>query len=228
VAQYAIDKLVGDVDAVVKHFGQHKAIIVGHDSGGWISWHYAMTHPDTIDRLVLVNLPHPRCLERELANNPRQHAASDYARQLQQLPPGGRTLVFNGLAHELTPDLYARGFKDEQPKYLEALRRTSIEGIINFYKANYPRPPYREQNYPAVKCPVLMFHGLDDMWLLPEALNDTWRYVDNELTIVTVPKSGHWVHLGPVQSGGDPALVTQRMVSWLTQEMPAARRSNKD
>ena len=218
VENYAIDKLVGDVDAVVEHFGQHKTTLVGHDSGGWISWHYAMAHPDKTDRLVIVNLPHPRCIERELANNPQQQKASDYARHLQQLPPGGRTLVHNGVTYVLTPELYASEFKDDQPRYLEALRRTSIEGIINFYKANYPRPPYKEQTYPPVKCPVLMIHGLDDLWLMPEALNDTWRYLENDLTLVTVPKAGHWVHLGPVQSQGAPDLVTKRMISWLMQE----------
>ena len=38
-------------------------------------------------------------------------------------------------------------------------------------------------------------HGLDDMWLMPEALNDTWRYLEQDLTLVTVPNAGHWVHL---------------------------------
>jgi hypothetical protein len=56
------------------------------------------------------------------------------------------------------------------------------------------------------------------MWLMPEALNDTWRYVEKDLTLVTVPKAGHWVHVGPVQAEGAPDLVTKRMVSWLTQE----------
>jgi pimeloyl-ACP methyl ester carboxylesterase len=171
-----------------------------------------MAHPDRIDRLVILNLPHPRCLERELANNPQQHNASDYARQLQQLPKGGRTLVQEGVTYELTPEGYASGFKDEQPKYLEALRRTSIEGIINFYKANYPRPPYKEETYPQVSCPVLMIHGLDDMWLMPEALNDTWRWLEKDLTLVTVPSAGHWVH----HDAAD--LVTKRMLSWLTRE----------
>jgi pimeloyl-ACP methyl ester carboxylesterase len=118
----------------------------------------------------------------------------------------------------LTPELYASGFNDEQPKYLEALRRTSLEAMLNFYKANYPRPPYREQSYPPVKCPVLMIHGLEDMWLMPEALNDTWRHLEKGLTLLTVPHAGHWVHVGPVQAQGDPDLVTKRMVSWLTQE----------
>lgn len=217
VESYALDRLVGDVDAVLEHFGRQKATIAGHDSGGWIGWRYAMARPDKAERLVVVNLPHPGCIERELATNPRQSEASGYARQLQQLPPGGRALVHEGVAYELTPELYASAFKDEHPRYLEALRRTSIEGIINFYKANYPRPPYREQAYPPVKCPVLMIHGLEDMWLVPEALNDTWRYLEQELTLVTVPKVGHWAHVGPVQAQGAPDLVTKRMVSWLTQ-----------
>lgn len=218
VENYTLDKLIGDVDAVVEHFGRAKAIIVGHDSGGWISWHYAMAHPDRTDRLVVVNLPHPGCIERELANNPRQYQASEYARQIQRLPPGGRTLVHEGVTQELTPEMYARGFSDEQPKYLEALRRTSIEAMLNFYKANYPRPPYKVRTYPPVKCPVLMIHGLDDMWLMPEALNDMWRYLEGDLTLVTVPKAGHWVHLGPVQALGAPDLVTKRLVNWLTPE----------
>ena len=90
---YTFDKLVGDVDAVVKHFTQEKATLVGHDWGGYISWHYAMAHPDKIERLFVLNMPHPGCLERELANNPEQHKASEYARQFQQMPKGGRTVL---------------------------------------------------------------------------------------------------------------------------------------
>jgi epoxide hydrolase 4 len=57
-----------------------------------------------------------------------------------------------------------------------------------------------------------MIHGLDDIWLMPEALNDTWQYLEKDLTLVTVPKAGHWVH----HDAAD--LVTKRMISWLTQD----------
>jgi epoxide hydrolase 4 len=56
----------------------------------------------------------------------------------------------------------------------------------------------------------LMFHGLDDPFLLPGALNDTWRWLEKDLTLVTVPKAGHWVHHDAAE------LVTKRMVGWLT------------
>ena len=60
-----------------------------------------------------------------------------------------------------------------------------------------------------MKCPVLMIHGLDDMWLMPEALNDTWRYLEKDLTLVTVPRAGHFVQ----QDASE--LVTRMMRAWL-------------
>jgi epoxide hydrolase 4 len=205
VDNYAMPKLVGDVEAVIQHFKQTKATVVGHDWGGAIAWAFAMTHPDKTEKLVILNLPHPKGLQRELANNPKQQENSEYARVLQQ-PEA---------AKKMTPLLLALWVKDPQDnkKYVEAFGRSSIEGMLNYYKANYPRPPYKDvQTYPPVKCSVLVFHGLDDQYLLPGALNDTWKWVDKDLTLITVPKAGHWVH----HDAAD--LVTKRMLNWLTQE----------
>jgi pimeloyl-ACP methyl ester carboxylesterase len=206
VEDYAVDKLVGDVAAVLKHFKQDKAVLVGHDWGGIVAWSFAMTHPDQTDRLVILNCPHPKGLIRELANNPQQQENSQYARELQK----------PDAAAKLTPELLV-GFRKEGPedrkKYLEALGRSSMEGMLNYYKANYPRPPYKDdRTFPPVKCPVLLIHGLEDKYLLPGALNDTWKWVEKEVTLVTVPKAGHWVQ----RDAAD--LVTRRMVWWLTQD----------
>jgi pimeloyl-ACP methyl ester carboxylesterase len=193
---YTMQKLVGDVDSVVRHFKQKKAIVAGHDWGGAIAWSYAMAYPEKTERLVILNLPHPKGLQRELATNPQQQKNSEYAKNL-------------------TPELLAMWVKDPQDrkKYVEALRRSSLEGMLNYYKANYPKPPYKdEMTYPPVKCPVLMFHGLDDPYLVPGALNDTWKWVEKDLTLITVPKAGHWVHHDASE------MVTKRMVRWLTQE----------
>jgi pimeloyl-ACP methyl ester carboxylesterase len=217
VDNYTMDKLVSDVDAVVKHFKQESATLVGHDAGGWISWRYAMAHPEKTTRLVILNLPHPKCLERELANNPEQQKVSAYARQFQK---DGRGLLPDGSTVDLTPEMFAdwvapalsQGDEAAKENYVEALMRLSIEGMVSFYQANYPRPPYKEETYPPVKCPVLMIHGLDDLWLVSATLNDTWRYLEKDLTLVTVPDAGHWVHHDAA------GLVTKRMVSWLTQE----------
>ena len=202
VANYSIDKLTGDVAAIVKHFKRDKAVIVGHDWGGFIAWTFAMTHPDRTDRLIVLNLPHPKGLMRELASNPQQQKNSAYARAFQQPD-----------AHKkLTPLALALWVKepDARKQYVDAFQRSSMEGMLNYYKANYPREPYKDdRDFPKVKCPVLMIHGLDDQYLLPGALNDTWKWLEKDLTLVTVPKAGHFVHRDATE------VVNRTMLRWL-------------
>ena len=204
VENYAMDKLVGDVAAVLEHFKQEKATIIGHDWGGAIAWSFAMLHPEKTERLVILNLPHPKGLSRELASNPEQQKNSQYARTFQQ----------PGVAETLKPEMLVFWVKeaDARKVYLEALGRSSMEAMLNYYKANYPREPYKDETeFPPVRCSVLMIHGLADSYLLPGALNDTWKWVENDLTLVTIPKAGHFVHRDA------PELVTRRMVRWLTE-----------
>src|SRR3954453_19624063 len=84
VENYDMRLLVGDVAAVIKHLGQQKAIVVGHDWGGMVAWQLAMNVPQVVERLIILNLPHPRGLTRELAHNPEQQKNSAYARRFQQ------------------------------------------------------------------------------------------------------------------------------------------------
>ena len=202
VDAYRMDKLVGDVAAVVEHFKQKKAVIVGHDWGGAVAWTFAMMHPEMTDRLIILNLPHPACLQRELATNPEQEKASAYARRFQ-LPDAAKSMKPEMLAfwvHE----------PDARKKYEEAFKRSSMEGMLNYYKANYPRAPYSVNAVlPPVKCPVLQIHGMKDEFLLPGALNGTWKFVQGEWTLVTIPKAAHFVHRDA------PEQVTRAMVSWL-------------
>ena len=203
VENYAIPLLVGDVIAVIKHFGKDKAIIVGHDWGGAVSWALALSAPQYVDRLIILNLPHPRGITRELAHNPKQQAASEYARNFQK----------EGAENMVKPEQLAFWVTDAdaKQKYIEAFQRSSIKAMLNYYKANYPRPPYQEDSSAVVKTqmPVLMFHGLKDTALLSDALNNTWDWMGKDLTLVTVPDSGHFVQ----QDAAD--LVTRTMRAWL-------------
>ncbi len=207
VENYKVEKLVGDLVAVVKHFGPGKAVIVGHDWGGMVAWSFAMSHPELTDRLVVLNLPHPKGLLRELATNPQQQKNSQYARNFQK----------PDAAKQISTDMLAGWVKDPEARkiYQAALKRSSLEGMLNYYKANYPRDPAEatkaNQAVPPVKCPVLLIHGLKDQALLPGALNDTWNWIDNDLTLVTIPGAGHFVQ----QDAAD--LVTRTIVAWLTR-----------
>ena len=207
VENYDMKLLVGDVLAVIKHTSKQKAVIVGHDWGGAIAWSVATAVPQMVERLIVVNLPNPNGLRRELANNPEQQKNSAYARNFQQED-----------AHtKLTPEALAQWAPEaEREKYLEAFRRSDIEAMLAYYKRNYPREPYKDSTLgvPNASMPVLLFHGLNDKALLPGALNDTWKWIDAPLTLVTIPNAGHWSHWDAAD------LVTATIKSWLALPMP--------
>jgi pimeloyl-ACP methyl ester carboxylesterase len=211
VESYEIKLLVADAVAVIRHAGRERAIVAGHDWGGLVAWVLAMSHPELVDKLVILNLPHPRGLMRELANSPVQQRNSAYARAFQN----------EGAHLALKAETLAAWVKDPEAKkrYIEAFERSDFEAMLNYYKRNYPREPYTEDSSPVVKvqAPVLLFHGLDDWALLPGALNDTWKWVEKDLTLVTVPGAGHFVQQDAAE------LVSKTMKSWLADRSTTPR-----
>jgi len=203
VQNYTINKLVADVRAVIEHFDRKKAVVVGHDWGGMVAWSFAMAHPEMTDRLIILNLPHPNGLRRELAHNMEQQKNSQYARDFQAADAASK-LSAEGLTFWVKDDAARRN-------YVEAFRRSSFEAMLNYYKANYPREPYVDDSpsLPKVKCSVLMIHGLKDTALHASGLNNTWEWVEKDLTIVTLPDADHFVQQDAAEE------VTRRMTSWL-------------
>ena len=89
--------LVGDMVGVLDALSAPQAVIVGHDWGGAVAWSVAFAQPELTERLVILNLPHPRGLIRELKNNPEQRKNSAYAKAFQ-LPGAAQTLTPEGIA----------------------------------------------------------------------------------------------------------------------------------
>ncbi|MFT7479545.1 MAG: pimeloyl-ACP methyl ester carboxylesterase, partial [Gammaproteobacteria bacterium] len=83
VEAYDMQLLVADVAAVIRDAGAEKASIVGHDWGGAVAWTFAMYEPEMTEKLVILNLPHPNGMARELAENAEQKANSQYARNFR-------------------------------------------------------------------------------------------------------------------------------------------------
>lgn len=216
VEQYDMTLLVGDIAAVIRDAGEKKAVIVGHDWGGAIAWQFAMSLPEMTDKLIIVNLPHPKGMARELANNAEQQKNSQYARDFQK-EDAHKTLNAAMLA-----GFVARGDADLRAKYEEAFNNSDFEAMLNYYKQNYPRTIPSDEtaaessignlpvaDMPKVTVPVLQFHGLNDTALHHHGLNNTWEELEKDYTLVTIPGVGHWAH----HEAAD--LVTTTMKWWL-------------
>jgi len=204
---YDIGYLVADIAAVIKHFGKEKAVVVGHDWGGFVAWFTAITRPDVVDKLVVLNLPHPRGFSRELANNPEQQKNSAYARNFQQ--PDAHEKV-NGAMLAM---MVAGKYPEALPRYREAFKNSDIEAMLHYYKQNYPKENAEAEAaaLPPVKAPTLQIHGLKDFALHSDGLNNTWDWIDAEYTLVTFPQAGHFVQHDAADA------VTRAIGAWLDQ-----------
>ena len=217
VEHYTMAKISGDIAAIIRHFGEEKAILVGQDSGGFYAWHFAMTHPDKTERLVSIGTIHPAGLLRELASSPEQQQASMFQRGMQENPDA--------------PTAYGERIRSTLPRpgdtpelaelRAAAYERLDVESIGNFYKANWPRPPFtletegfgfRIGEFPAVQAPTLLVYGKDSRAFLSGTVNDTWRWVDAPLTLMVLPGIGHGPHTQA------PEIVTPAILEWLGAE----------
>jgi pimeloyl-ACP methyl ester carboxylesterase len=213
VESYDMRLLVGDVAAVIRHLGRERATIVGHDWGGVVAWQFAMNLPQMTENLVILNLPHPRGLTRELRTNAEQIKNSEYARNFQQKGPDDPTVFFG---RPMTAENLSGWVRDPaaRTRYIDAFKQSDFEAMLNYYKRNYPRQSGSDApqapEMPKVQAPVLMFHGLKDTALHSDGLSGTWNWVAKDLTLVTAPESGHFVQ----QDAAD--LVTTTMKWWLT------------
>jgi len=208
---YNMRYLISDVAAVVHHFGEEKAIIVGHDWGGIVSWQFAFAYPQMVDKLVILNLPHPNGMARELANNPEQQANSSYARTFIAGSPSDPDIFFG---MPMTPQTLSGWVTDAaaKPKYVEAFSQSNFDSMLAYYKQNYPRTNASSAAPaapPILHMPVLIFHGLKDTALNSDGLNNTWDWIDADTTIVTAPNSGHFVQQDAAE------LVTSTLKWWL-------------
>jgi pimeloyl-ACP methyl ester carboxylesterase len=204
VAAYSVKHLVADVRALVDHLEAKTFVLVGHDWGGVVAWAFAIRHPDRLEKLVIVNAPHPAVFERELRENPAQQAASGYmlifriAEAEEILAADNHRRLLAMFTREGAP------FSDEdRAQYLAAWSQPgALNGGLNYYRAAGVGPPTPEGT-PArgfsgassprtVTVPTLVIWGERDSALLTGNLDGLEAFVPN-LTIRRVPEGSHWV-----------------------------------
>ena len=214
VEHYTMAKISSDIDAIITHFGEERAILIGQDSGGFYAWHFAMTHPNRTSHLISVGTVHPAGLIRELVDNEDQQQASTFQRGMQENPNAGAEFGARMRSLPANP-----GDSPELAVLRKAAyKRLHAESIVNFYKANWPRPPFsletkgfgfRIGEFPHVQAPMLLIYGEESGPFKPQTLNDTWRWVDGPLTVEVLPEVGHGPHTQV------PEIVTPRIMQWL-------------
>ncbi|MBK8316110.1 MAG: alpha/beta hydrolase [Acidobacteria bacterium] len=209
VDDYKTSHLVSDIKAMLERFSPgRKAILVAHDWGGAVAWAFALTHPELLEKLIIINSPHPAVFLRELKNNPEQQKASAYMLMFRK--PEAEALLsannYAGLAKAVfdsstRPEAYT---DDDRRAYLAAWAQPgALTGGLNYYRASKIGPPspvdpqlgavtFADASSFVVKVPTLVVWGEKDRALLTGCLDGLEQFVP-DLILKRIPDGSHWV-----------------------------------
>ncbi len=200
VEPYKAKHLINDVLALGAHYSKAKFVLVAHDWGGAVAWAVAIGHAQRLERLVMINSPHPYVFWRELSSNPAQQKASEYM-NLFRLPKAERVLSDQGYARLLG----ALGHLDEawRAELVQAWSQPgALTGGLNYYRASPLYPPTAddpgakklrvEAKDFMVRVPTLLLWGERDTALLTGCLEGLGECVP-DLKVVRAPDASHWI-----------------------------------
>jgi len=209
VADYAVPKLVEDLRALaselLKSTGGQTFTLVAHDWGGAIAWVFAAQHPQMLDRLVIVNAPHPTVFGKLLRQDAAQQKASGY--MLMFRSPGAEAALSANSYAMLTSMVLGDGLKNgtvteaDKQMYIDAWSQpNALTGGLNYYRAAAigPVTPQEGTTTPpatpaiTVRVPTLVIWGEKDTALLPQNLDGLGEFVP-KLTVKRVADGTHWV-----------------------------------
>ncbi len=214
VENYKINILINDILGLVKGLGEEKAIIVGHDWGGAISWEYAKCFPDNTEKLIILNCPPINVLQKAMGTNKEQARRSQYIVFFQQPEAPEQMLSasnYAGLKSTYKSMAVKKELWDKETldKFVEALKLPTLSCGINYYRASFQFPMRAKQRKLKVKCPTLVIWGEQDNALGKELTYHFPEIVEGPYTIKYIPTAGHWVQQE------EPELVNKYLLEFL-------------
>lgn len=196
IAAYSIETLAADVVGLIDEAGRQKAVVVGHDWGAAVAWWVAATYPDRVERLVVLNVPHPAVMKRFASRDPGQMLRSWYIAffQLPGLPERlSRQNNWSLMIHTLRSSSRPGTFSDAD---LEQYRRAwsqpgAFRSMVNWYRAVLRRPPTRSLAA-RITVPTLLIWGTRDRFLKREMAQPSIDLCDKG-RVIFFENATHWV-----------------------------------
>jgi epoxide hydrolase 4 len=196
VASYANPSLASDIAQLIRELGSERANLIGHDWGANVVWSTAMYHPERVERLAVLNGPHPLRLLKGMLN-PRQLLRSWYMFAIQ--PPRLAELFlsrdnFARMRKALSRDVLREGAltSDDLTRYTEAFAQPgALTAMLNYYRAAFR--PSRPPKHWRIDQPALVLWGTQDPYLGRQLAQPGSKLVPR-CRVEYVEQAGHYVH----------------------------------
>ncbi len=218
VGDYRIERLAEDVLALIDGADRRRATLVGHDWGAVVAWWLGSHHPERIERLAILNVPHPLVMRRHLLLNPRQIRRSWYIFffQLPWLPE--RMLRRDGwrlAARALRGGARRGSFADDDlARYREAWSRPgAMRSMIHWYRAAI-RGAFRPYGPRRIPVETLMIWGARDPALGREMVAPSLALCDRA-RLALLENASHFVQ------HDEPGRVNELLLRFAAGGLPA-------
>ncbi|MFT4087267.1 MAG: alpha/beta hydrolase [Gordonia sp. (in: high G+C Gram-positive bacteria)] len=185
VDAYSLDKLVGDVVAIIDHLNIAYSMIVGHDWGGIVAWQLAARHPERFTGLVAISTGHASAMRDALLVGSDQKERSAYIKDI--LADGAEDLF---TARDGVLLRRAGVPADELSGILEP---GAITGPMNWYRANFTGDVAKKLECPPVEIPTTVLWSDGDSALGREQAEFSGRYVYSDFRFSVLHDVDHWV-----------------------------------
>ena len=212
IEAYKMRHLTQDVAKLIDASACKETVLIGHDWGGAVAWRFAIQNLRPLNKLIILNVPHPAVLAREMKQW-RQLKKFWYFFffQIPKLPE--YSLTRNHA--EKIKDIFTKSFINQSQVTSEllerysqnALREGGMQAMLNWYRAAFRFPDHTNRS---IDTPTLLVWGEKDLALNIHCSEGTEKYV-KDITLRRLPNVGHFVH------EDDPAQTNQIIQSWLDQ-----------
>ncbi len=221
VADYHINHLMNDVAEAIDMAQSETVTLIAHDWGAAVAWQFAIKKIRPLDRLVIMNVPHPAVFALE-CKKWRQIKKSWYIFffQIPTLPDYLLTKEQGkGFKRLLKHVIFRKDkFSEEDVSVYtrNVLRPGGMTAMINWYRAAFKaimrkENAFLEETKITLQIPTLMIWGEQDVALSIYTTLGTDKYVDH-FTIRYIPNAGHFVQEEA------PEETNQILQAWLKDE----------
>jgi len=196
VSAYTLEHLSQDVIAILDHFGIEKVLLAGHDWGAAVAWTVAILYPQRVEKLAILNVPHPAVMMKFIGKSPKQMLKSWYIAFFQIPGLADWLMKLNNFAGVLTMLQTSGKPGTFSPEDLQEYRKAytnsgGLSGMINWYRAMLRFRPAMPRVV-RVKMPVLILWGKKDVALSYEMAEASLAYCENA-SLVAFDEATHWV-----------------------------------
>lgn len=186
VSEYRMEKLVADLVGLLDVLGIAQVQLVAHDWGAFQAWHFALRHPERVERYIAMSVGHPSAYARGGLSQKLKgyYIFAVHSRLMDRLLPLANWALFRLMTQ----------YPAEFAHWKALLERPGrLTAGLNYYCAN---PEITVAiDHGRAQMPVVGLWSSGDLFLAEGQMRNSGDWCNSGFTYLRVTGANHWMQL---------------------------------